>query len=313
MQNDGIRRRQFLKALPAAAMAARTMPGFAQAASKPAAGRFKQGITRQMFGQRIMMEDCCRQAAEIGFKGFDFADNPSDWPLLKKYGLTQSMYRVDAPQSTAPAGAGGGRAAKPPGWDMIGWKEAQGDFLKACHAGVDTCAANGFPNFLLLVGPRGTSGTTVSLEQGMDNAVAFCNDLKARAEDKGVTLCVEFINSKNNQYKSSLFDHMVWGVELIQRVNSPRVKILYDIWQAQQMDGDIIQTIRDNIAHIGHFHTGGVPGRHQIDETQELNYHVIAQAIADVGYTGYVSHEWSPSAESDPVATARKAFAIMNV
>jgi len=106
---------------------------------------------------------------------------------------------------------------------------------------------------------------------------------------------------------------MAWGVDVMKRVNSPRVKILYDIYHAQIMDGDIVRTIRDNIQWIAHFHTGGNPGRHDIDETQELNYRFIAQAIVDSGFAGFLSHEYSPAAGEDPIAVLEKAIEICDV
>jgi hydroxypyruvate isomerase len=106
---------------------------------------------------------------------------------------------------------------------------------------------------------------------------------------------------------------MAWGVDVLKRVGSPRVKILYDIYHAQISEGYIVQTLRDNIQYIGHIHTGGVPGRHELDETQELNYRFIAQAIADLKFTGFVTHEWSPAPGNDPVTSIRKSLAIMDV
>ena len=147
---------------------------------------------------------------------------------------------------------------------------------------------------------------------GADNCVAFLNKVKAQAEDKGVTICMEYLNSKVN-HKDYMFDHIAWGVDVMKRVNSPRVKILFDIYHAQIMDGDIVRNIRDNFQHIAHFHTGGNPGRHDIDDTQELNYRFIAQAIADLGFTGFVSHEYSPAPGHDPIATLNKAIEICDV
>ena len=110
-----------------------------------------------------------------------------------------------------------------------------------------------------------------------------------------------------------MFDHMAWGVDVVKRVNSPRVKILYDIYHAQIMDGDIVGTIRDNIQWIAHFHTGGNPGRHEIDDTQELNYRTVMQAIAELHFTGFVSHEYTPTQGHDPIATLAKAIEICDV
>ena len=148
--------------------------------------------------------------------------------------------------------------------------------------------------------------------EGADHCVEFLNRIKSHAEDKGVTVCMEYLNSKVN-HKDYMFDHIAWGVDVMKRVNSPRVKILYDIYHAQIMDGDIVRSIRDHFQWIGHFHTGGNPGRHEIDDTQELNYHFIAQAIADLNYTGYVAHEYSPAAGHAAIASLTQAMKIMQV
>lgn len=109
-----------------------------------------------------------------------------------------------------------------------------------------------------------------------------------------------------------MFDHFAWGRNVVSRVNSPRVKILYDIYHAQLMEGNIVQTIRDNIQWIGHFHTGGVPGRHELDETQELNYRFIGETIADLKFSGYVTHEWTPAPGNNPLASLEKVMGIID-
>jgi hydroxypyruvate isomerase len=305
-------RRDFLASLPVVAV----VPSATVARAQGVAGgdrtpsgtsRIKHGATRQVFGANRPLEECFRLGAELGIKGFDFIANPVDFPLLRKYGLTGSMYRV-----SYGGGISGGRPPDgPPGWEAIGMKEAMGGYLTALHEGIDVAAANGFPNIILMAGARSAS---LSYEQGADNAVAFCNAVKAHAEDKGVTLCIEYLNSKGLQSPvNSMFDRMSWGVDVVKRVGSPRVKILYDIYHAQIMEGYIVQTLRDNIQHIGHIHTGGVPGRHELDETQELNYRFIAQTIAELKFTGFVTHEWSPTMGNDPVASMRKVLAIMAV
>jgi hydroxypyruvate isomerase len=108
-------------------------------------------------------------------------------------------------------------------------------------------------------------------------------------------------------------DHLAWGVDVVQRVNSPRVKLLYDIYHAQIMDGDICRNIQQNFQWIAHFHTGGVPGRHELDDTQELNYRFIAKTIADLGYTGYIAHEFRPTPGRDPIQSLKQAIEIMTV
>jgi hydroxypyruvate isomerase len=255
-------------------------------------GRIKQGVTRGVFARGTPMEDCCREAARLGIKGFDLI-GPTDWPVLKKYGLTPSMY---------PAGAGGTIP------EALNRKENHERIEQSIRAAIDESAANGAPNVITFSGNR----KGMDDREGADNCVAFLNKVKAHAEDKGVTICMEYLNSKVN-HKDYMFDHIAWGVDVMKRVNSPRVKILFDIYHAQIMDGDIVRNIRDNFQWIGHFHTGGNPGRHDIDESQELNYRFIAQAIADLNYTGFISHEYSPAQGHDPIATLNKAIEICDV
>jgi hydroxypyruvate isomerase len=131
------------------------------------------------------------------------------------------------------------------------------------------------------------------------------------AEACGVTICVELLNSRIN-HPAYQGDRTAFGVAVMKGVNSPRVKLLYDIYHMQIMEGDVIRTIRDNIQWIGHFHTGGVPGRHEIDASQELNYHAIALAIADLGYAGYLAHEFIPT-HPDPYTSLADAFRICSV
>jgi hydroxypyruvate isomerase len=144
----------------------------------------------------------------------------------------------------------------------------------------------------------------------LENSILFLNNIKAMAEDTGVTLCTELLNSKVD-HRGYMCDSTAWGVKLCKAVNSPRVKLLYDIYHMQIMEGDVIRTIRDNFQYIGHFHTAGNPGRHEIDSTQELNYRPVAQAILDLGYQGYFAHEYSPL--KDPVKSLAEAIEICDV
>ena len=147
-------------------------------------------------------------------------------------------------------------------------------------------------------------------EEGAANTIAGLQRVAKAAEAKGVTLILELLNSKVD-HKDYQCDHTAWGVQVVKAVNSPRVKLLYDIYHMQIMEGDIIRTIRDNIAHIGHFHTAGNPGRRDMDDTQELNYRGIAQAIVDTGYDGYLGHEFEP--KGDPLAARRAAYELCDV
>ena len=282
-----MRRRDFLPVLAAPALLAQ-IPSATPVRRK---GRIKQGITRGVFAREMSLEDCCLEAARLGVKGFDLI-GPADWPALKKYGLTPSMY--PGPGGTIP--------------DALNRKENHDRIEKAMRAAIDEALANGVPNIITFSGNR----RGMPDQEGADNCVAFLNKIKAQAEDKGVTVCIEYLNSKVN-HKDYMFDHINWGVDVVKRVNSPRVKILFDIYHAQIMDGDVVRNIRDYYQWIGHFHTGGNPGRHDIDDSQELNYRFIAQSIADLGYTGYITHEYTPSPGHDPIATLDKALEICDV
>ena len=152
---------------------------------------------------------------------------------------------------------------------------------------------------------------------GIDEPAAIANcigglaKIAPLAEKYGVTVCVELLNSKVD-HAGYQGDHTAFGVAVMRGVNSPRVKLLYDIYHMQIMEGDVIRTIRDNINWIGHFHTGGVPGRHEINDSQELNYHAIAAAIADLKFQGYVAHEFVPT-RSDPFVSLVEALRICTV
>jgi hydroxypyruvate isomerase len=297
-----MRRRDFLRAATAslvagaAGAAAAQPPAAAQSAANapvPARkGRIKQGITRGVFPRNTSIEDMCREAARLGIKGFDLI-GPADWPTLKKHGLVPSMY---------PGGPGGTIPV------ALNRKENHERLAGLLHPAIDDAAANAVPNIITFSGNRNGMADA----EGADNCVAFLNGVKAHAEDKGVTICMEYLNSKVN-HKDYMFDHIAWGVDVMKRVNSPRVNILVDIYPAQILHGDTVRNIRDHFQWIGHFHTGGNPGRHEIDETQELNYRFIMQAIADLGYTGFVSHEYSLSQGRDAVATLEQAIAICDV
>jgi hydroxypyruvate isomerase len=281
-----MRRRDVLTAAAAVALAQTA------SAQNPHKGRLKQSVTKGVFGRGMPFEDSCREAAKLGIKGYDLI-GPEDWPTLKKYGLVPAMY---------PPGPGGTIP------EALNRKENHERLLKALHAAIDEAKANDVPNIITFSGNR----KGMDDREGADNCVAFLNQVKSHAEDKGVSICMEYLNSKVN-HKDYMFDHIAWGVDVMKRVNSPRVKILYDIYHAQIMDGDIVRNIRDNYQWIGHFHTGGNPGRHDIDETQELNYRFIAQAIADLGYTGFIAHEYSPAQGHDPIQTLDKAMGICEV
>src|SRR6266404_8691627 len=282
-----MRRRQFVTALASAAIPAAQTPAPVQRK-----GRLKQCVTRGVFAPGTPFEDMCREAARLGCKGFDLI-GPADWPMLKKYGLIPTMY---------PPGPGGTIP------DALNRKENHERLEKSMHAAIDECAANGVPNLITFSGNR----RGMPDAEGADNCVAFLNRIKAHAEDKNVTVCMELLNSKVN-HKDYMCDHTALGVDVCKRVNSPRVKLLYDIYHLQIMEGDIARTIKDNFQYIAHFHTGGNPGRHEIDESQELNYRFIAQTIADLGFMGYIAHEYSPAKGRDAIQSLSQAMEIFDV
>jgi hydroxypyruvate isomerase len=286
-----MRRRDFLAAT--AAMAA------AQAQTQqamPPKGRLKQCAMAVNFNTGTPMEEMCRAAVRAGCQGFDLAE-PADWPTLRKYGLIPSTaprngYSVD---------------------DGLIRKELHARLEPMMHQTIDQCAANGVPNMIAIGGQR----RGISYAEGADIIVAFLNRLKAHAEEKGVNICIEVMNSKLTPDSlgrlDQVCDHLAWGIDVCKRINSPRVKLLFDIYHVQIMDGDICRNIQENLKWIAHFHTGGVPGRNEIDETQELNYHFIAKTIADLGYTGHVAHEYRFGTGRDPVQSLTRAVEIMTV
>ena len=171
---------------------------------------------------------------------------------------------------------------------------------------ITIAAEAGMPN--LMVGlPRQQEQPDAEI---IENVAIFLKRVKKFAEDKGVTLNMELLNTKVNH--PGAFPNYTWKlVQICKLVDSPRVKILYDIYHMQIMEGDIIRTIQDNIKYIGHFHTAGNPGRHEIDDTQELNYRAICQAIVETGFTGYLGHEYTPL--GDPLKSLDQAVTICDV
>ena len=252
-------------------------------------GRLKQAATRGCFGKGRTMEEIAREAARLGLKGLDLIGE-KDWPILKKYGLLPTM---------VPA-AGHGLT------DGINRKERHDAIEPPFREMLIKAAEAGAPNIIVLSGNR----RGMSDAEGAENCAAFLSRVKALAEDKGITICLELLNSKVN-HPDYQCDHTAWGVEVMKRVNSPRVKLLYDIYHMQIMEGDLIRTIRQNIAYIGHFHTAGNPGRNEIDSSQELNYRAIALAIVDAGFTGYLAHEYGP--RKDPLKSLAEAIEICDV
>ena len=224
----------------------------------------------------------------MGLSGIDLVDH-TEWPTVQKYGLVPAMT----------PGAG----TIPDGWNRM---ENHSRLVEEMRTNIERAAAAKVPNVITFSGNR----KGMPDEEGKDNCVAGLNKVKKMAEDSNVMVCLELLNSKVD-HKDYMCDHTVWGVDVIKRVDSPKVKLLYDIYHMQIMEGDIIRTIRENIQYIAHFHTGGVPGRHELDDTQELNWRTVAKAIADLNFQGFMAHEFVPT--RDPMTSLAEAVKLCTV
>jgi hydroxypyruvate isomerase len=256
------------------------------------AGRLKQSVCRWPYA-RVSLPDFCRRTRQMGFAAIDllFAD---EWATAADSGLVVSM----------------GYASRRDKFIATGFNDPanHASLLGELEMALPRAAQARVTNLIAMFGNR-VSGIDESA--AIANCVAGLAKIAPLAEKHGVTVCVELLNSKVD-HPGYQGDHTAFGVAVMQGVNSPRVKLLYDIYHMQIMEGDVIRTIRDNINWIGHFHTGGVPGRHEINDSQELNYHAIATAIADLEFRGYVAHEFVPT-RSDPFLSLAEALRICTV
>jgi Hydroxypyruvate isomerase len=288
MSNAGISRRAALKSGLAASVFASV--GSVARADEAAATkrRIRQAVCRWCY-QKMPIDDLCAAAAQMGLFGIDLL-YPEEYDVPRRHGLICTM---------AYAGAG----TIPQALNRV---ENHSAIEVALKTNIPLAAKAGIPNVITFSGNR----RGMSDEEGARNAIAGLNRVKKIAEDNGVVVCLELLNSKVN-HPDYMCDHTAWGVRVTEEVNSPNVKLLYDIYHMQIMEGDLIATIRKNIAWIGHFHTGGVPGRHELDEAQELQWDGIMRAIADTGYKGYVAHEFLPV--RDPLTSLRTAVKLCDV
>jgi len=257
--------------------------------------RLKQSVMASVWGNSTLsFEERCKVLARIGFKGVDLP-TPQQVPVLKANGLAPALM------------TGTGTSFQ----NGLIRKEMHDRFEEEFHKGIDMCVELGCPTLIALPGER----RGMSYEEGADNAVAILSRVKGYAEQKNITLCMEITNSKvvADQRTDQIFNHLAWGFDVCKRVNSPRVKVLYDIYHVQIADGDVTRTLRDNVDRVCHIHVAGVPSRQEIDDTQELNYRFIANAIADLGFTGFVAHEYRPTQGRDIIKSLETCFEIMNV
>lgn len=249
-------------------------------------GRINQSVCRWCY-RKFSLEQLCALAVKIGLKSVELL-RPTELPTVKKYGLICAMVNSHGIK------------------DGVNNKENHSKCLSSIRESIDATAEHGFPNVIAFSGNR----AGIPDDAGLENAVIGLKQIVGYAEKKKVTICIELLNSRVN-HKDYMFDCMNWGVELCRKVGSDRLKILYDIYHAQIMEGDIIRTIRQYREYIGHYHTGGNPGRHEIDETQELYYPAIMRAIVETGFTGYVGQEFIPT--RDPLLSLVQGVRICDV
>ena len=250
--------------------------------------RIHQSVARWCY-QKIPLDDLCVAAAGMGLRGVDLLQ-PEEYEVPRRHGLICTM-------GYAEAGDIGKALNRVENHDAI---EA------GLRKNVPLAAKAGVPNVITFSGNR----DGLSDEEGARNTIAGLKRVRSLMEDHGVTLCMELLNSKVN-HKGYMCDHTAWGVRVVEEVGSPRIKLLYDIYHMQIMEGDLIATIHANREWIGHFHTGGVPGRHELDDTQEVNWVGVMRGIAATGFTGYVAHEFEPT--RDPLTLLRQAVDLCDV
>ena len=285
-------RRAAVAALGAAALGsqAEAWAGHGIALKGRPAGRLKQSVSRWPYRQ-IPLPEFARAAAGIGLAAVDLL-GPEDWDPVREAGLVCSMGYPTVRTDFIATGFND-RANHP----ML---------LRELEQTLPLAARHGVPNVIAMFGNRRGK----SDGEALDHCVAGLNAIKAQAEAERVTICLELLNSKVD-HAAYQGDRTAFGVAVVKAVGSPRIRLLYDIYHMQIMEGDIIRTIRENREWIAHFHTGGVPGRHELDGTQELNWRAVATAIADTGFTGFVAHEFVPT--RDPLTSLREAVAVCNV
>lgn len=270
----GVAASQLSSALPTAAPARKS--------------RIHQSVCQWCYA-KTPLDQLCGYGAQIGLKGIDLLQ-PDEYEIPRRYGLICTM-----------GYAGGGDIG-----NALNRVENHAVIEQAFRTNIPRAAKAGVPNVITFSGNRGG----MSDEQGARNTVAGLNRVKKIAEDNGVTVCMELLNSKRDHH-DYMCDHTAWGVRVVQEVNSPNVKLLYDIYHMQIMEGDLIDTVCQNIQWIGHFHTGGVPGRHELDGRQEVQWDGVMRAIAGSGFRGYVAHEFIPTA--DPLTSLRNAVDLCDV
>jgi len=252
-------------------------------------GNLKQSVVRWTYGM-LSIEELCRTGKQLGLVAID-TGSTEEWATLKSYGLDCSM-------------CGGADLGLAKGFAN---REYHDELVARYMAQIDLVADAGYGKLLCFSGNR----NGMSSDEGLANAEAGLKRVLGHAEKRGVVLAMELLNSTTD-HPDYLCDSTEWGVELCNRLNSPNFGLLYDIYHMQIMEGDIIATIRKYHKYFVHYHTAGVPGRHEIGADQELNYPAVCRAICDTGYDGYLAHEFLPKSP-DPVASLQEAVSLCDV
>ncbi len=291
-------RRKLLAAAAASPFLAPLVKAAEEAVAAPPIrqGRLKQSVMGSVWGQNspFSIEERCEILSLLGFYGMDLPQ-PAQLPVMVDYGLVPTIM------------GGTGTNFQ----EGLIRREIHDQIEAATIAGIDACVAAGCPNLIALPGER----RGMSREEGAANAIEILTRVAPYAEEKGINVCMEITNSKvvADQRTDQVFDDVYWGFEVCKATGSSRIKVVYDIYHVQIMNGDVVRTLRDNLDLCCHIHVAGVPSRTEIDGTQELNYRFIAQQIADMGYEGYVAHEWRPSPGRNPLVSLATCFEILVV
>ena len=256
-------------------------------------GNINHAICRGSFG-KVSMDEACRMAKELGLVGIDLL-NPSDFATLKKYGLVCTMVSFPVKDEIGTIRKAFNRV------------EHHDTLAEIYGQRIQETADAGFEQLICFSGNR----DGMDDETGLKNCEIGLKKILQLAEKFKVTLCMELLNSKRN-HKDYQCDHSAWGVELVKRIGSERFRLLYDIYHMQIMEGDICDTIHENHECFAHYHTAGVPGRHDIDDSQELHYPAIMRAIVATGFKGVVAQEFTPKA-ADRMPALRQSIQLCDV
>ena len=296
MISSSFSRRAFLSTTALAAAALQQRLSAADAASD-AKGRIHHSVCKWCY-PKVSLDDLCAAGKDMGLTSIDLLQ-PSDFPTLKKFGLTCAM--VSNPTIKAPTGDLGGITK------AFNRKEHHDLLVQAYEPQIAAVADAGMKHLICFSGNR----EGLDDEAGLKNCAEGLKCLLPLAETRGVVLCMELLNSRVN-HPDYQCDKSAWGIALCKEIGSPHFRLLYDIYHMQIMEGDVIATIRRSHEYFAHYHTGGVPGRHEIDDTQELHYPAIMRAIVETGHTGHVAQEFVP-AKPDVLASLKQAVEICDV